>query len=362
MAIESLTRGLRMADAQTLHFVTVGTSLRLVRNLWDRIAVRGEFTVAHIVHPTYDRQSWPDYPGSDRCRFFRDELHMQLPPADAELLASLEGGEVPTVHNMILSDRVVSKLPYSDALSYATLLARRLFQLYRELSPSAVIGDFDALHSALGLGVARKLGIPWFALNFSTIPRAYAAMCTGLTPATAVALEPERGAELRALAEETLRGFESKATRAPAYLPPRLLSPKVMLNQAPMQIQSLRQVLRRRRFRQYRKYSDYANSYSLTWMFKEAFRLRKNLLLMRHDRLLKKAQGGRYVFFGLHMQPESSIDVFAHFFSNQVRVIELIARSIPPTHTLLVKLHKSDVPNYSRDHLGRISRFPGVRL
>src|ERR1700722_1415159 len=246
MAIESLTRGLRMADAQTLHFVTVGTSLRLVRNLWDRIAVRGEFTVAHIVHPTYDRQSWPDYPGSDRCRFFRDELHMQLPPADAELLASLEGGEVPTVHNMILSDRVVSKLPYAEALSYATFLTVRLFELYRELQPSVIIGDFDALHSALGLGVARKLGIPWFALNFSTIPRGSVAMCTGLTPATAVNLEPDRSAELRPYAEEKLRGFESRATQAPAYVPPRLLSPNFMLRHAPTQMRSLIQVLKRR--------------------------------------------------------------------------------------------------------------------
>jgi hypothetical protein len=68
------------------------------------------------------------------------------------------------------------------------------------------------------------------------------------------------------------------------------------------------------------------------------------------------------MFFGLHMQPEASIDVFAHFFSNQARVIELMSRSIPPTHALLVKLHKSDVPNYSREHLERLARFPGVRL
>jgi hypothetical protein len=62
------------------------------------------------------------------------------------------------------------------------------------------------------------------------------------------------------------------------------------------------------------------------------------------------------------MQPESSIDVFAHFFSNQVRVIELMARSLPPTHALLVKLHKSDVPNYSSDYLAKLAKFPGLRI
>jgi hypothetical protein len=360
-AIRSLIRGLKMADA-TLHFVTVGTSLRLVRNLWDRIALRGEFTVSHILHPTYDRQSWPDYPGSGNCRFFRDDVHLRLLPADRQLLASLEGGEVPTVHNMILGDRVVAKLPYAEALSYATFLAVRLFAFYRELRPSIVIGDFDALHSAIGLGVARQLGIPWFALNFSTIPRGSVAMCTGLTPATAVTLEPNRGAELRPYADEILRGFESRVTQAPAYAPPQLLSPDFMVRHAPTQLRSLLQVLRRRGSRKHRKYSDYVKSYSVTALFKDAFRQRKNLLLMRHRALLVQADCGRYAFIGLHLQPESSIDVFAHFFSNQVRVIELISRSLPPTHTLLVKLHKSDVPNYSGGYLARLAQFPGVRL
>jgi hypothetical protein len=351
-----------MDDAGTLHFVTVGTSLRLVRNLWDRIAVRGKFTASHIVHPTYDRQSWPAYPGSGNCHFFRDDLRIKLPPADAELLASLEGGEVPTVHNMILGDRVVAKLPYVEALSYATFLAIRLFELYRELRPSIIIGDFDALHSAIGLGVARKLGMPWFALNFSTIPRGSVAMCTGLTPATAVTLEPNRSAELRPYAEEMLRGFESRVTQAPAYVPPRLFSANFMLRHAPTQMRSLLQVLKRRGSRELRKYSDNVKSYSLTAMFKDAFRQRRNLLLMRHRALLVEADCGRYAFIGLHLQPESSIDVFAHFFSNQVRVIELISRSLPPTHTLLVKLHKSDVPNYSGAYLARLGQFPGVQL
>jgi CDP-glycerol glycerophosphotransferase (TagB/SpsB family) len=70
----------------------------------------------------------------------------------------------------------------------------------------------------------------------------------------------------------------------------------------------------------------------------------------------------QFAFFGLHMQPESSIDVWSPFFSNQTRVVELLARSLPPTHKLLVKLHKSDVPNYSPAYLEALERFPGVEL
>jgi hypothetical protein len=84
--------------------------------------------------------------------------------------------------------------------------------------------------------------------------------------------------------------------------------------------------------------------------------------MLRRRRLLREPPQRRFAFFGLHMQPESSIDVFAHFFSNQERVIELMSRSLPPTHSLLIKLHKSDTPNYSTASLARYSRFPGVEL
>jgi CDP-glycerol glycerophosphotransferase (TagB/SpsB family) len=54
--------------------------------------------------------------------------------------------------------------------------------------------------------------------------------------------------------------------------------------------------------------------------------------------------------------------VCAHFYSNQVRVVELISRSIPPTHKLLVKLHRSAAAHYSRSQLAEFTRFPGVQL
>jgi hypothetical protein len=69
-----------------------------------------------------------------------------------------------------------------------------------------------------------------------------------------------------------------------------------------------------------------------------------------------------YMFFGLHMQPESSIDVWAPFFSNQMWVVELLARVVPPTHQLLIKVHKSDTANYSIKQLKSIRALPSVQL
>lgn len=62
------------------------------------------------------------------------------------------------------------------------------------------------------------------------------------------------------------------------------------------------------------------------------------------------------------MQPEASVDVWAPFFSKQFWVIEILARSLPPSHKLLVKIHKSDTAKYSSEQLQRLRALPGVEL
>jgi len=351
-----------MDQLTSFHILTVGHVPQLVRDLWNRIAVRGGYRMSHLAHPSYDQRSWPQELRAHDVYFFRDDVRMAIPPADRDFLASLETDAVPTIHNMIMSDRVVCKLPYAEAIDYAGLLAQRLLALYKAVQPSVVIGGFDSLHGSLGLAVARHLGIPWFVLLFSPLSHDEAALCTDLSPASRLVFDPGREAQLRGKAESLLQDFVGRRVHASAYIPPRLFSAAVMVRQIPPQIGAIVRMLRRRRLRRYLRYTDYAKSYSLRGMVSEAFRLRKNLWLLHRRKLLEKPVAGRFAFFGLHMQPESSIDVFAHFFSNQERVIEMIARSLPPTHVLLIKLHKSDVPNYSPAQLARLARVPGVQI
>ena len=128
----------------------------------------------------------------------REDLSAQLPTPDRALLESLECEDLPTIHNMILSDRVLASLPYEEVLAYATLLVQRFMCLFSEIRPPAIIGGFDGLHGSLALAVARKVGVPWFAMNFSTIPPGLVSCCDNLTPASAVVLEPLREQTLRA--------------------------------------------------------------------------------------------------------------------------------------------------------------------
>ena len=351
-----------MNGVETFRLLTVGMPPLLVQDLWDRVGAQLDFPLLHLVHPSYDKRSWGGSARRTDQYFFREDIRVPMPPPDRELLASVEREGVPTLHNMIMSDRILSKLRYEDALSYATFLTRRLIEVYEETRPSVVIGAFDALHGSLSLAVARYLGIPWFAMYFAAIPTGNVALCSDLTPASITTLEPGRSRQQETTADRLLREFEQRTVQAAAYVPPQLLSTGLMMRQIPAQMKALREVLRRRPLKSCLKYTDHANSYSISAQFAEAFRLRSNLWQLRRQRLRQQRGAGRYAFFGLHMQPESSIDVFAHFFANQPRVLELMARSLPPTHRLLIKLHKSDTLNYSNRYLAALARYPGVEL
>jgi hypothetical protein len=349
-----------MNREESMHIVTMGLSPTLVRDLWDPIQLKADYRISHIAHPTFDRDSWGAVIPVRAVSFFRDDLRIKLPVPDRELLASLEIAEVPTIHNMIMSDHIVSKLPYEEALAYATFLTQRLMAFYGAMNPTVVIGGFDALHGGLGMAVAKFMGIPWYAFIFNSLPSGRVGLCSNLSPASQVMLEPQRAEN--SAAEQLLRKFEARQIAAAAYIPPKVLSPAFIIKRIPGQLRAVLKTARRRRFKDSFKYTDRPNSYSIPGLFHEAFRLRMNILLMPNSKLLSAPPNERYAFFGLHVQPESSIDVFAHFFSNQLHVVELIARSLPPTHALLVKLHKSDVPNYSRELLAKFVKLPSVRL
>jgi hypothetical protein len=347
-----------------LKLLTVGTYPFLVRQLWDKIAVATGHDFSHLVHPVYDSKSWNEgsRPG-DQLLYFFDGLRAPTEKIDTDLLASLETLGAPTIHNMILGDCVVSKLPHTDALGYATFLARRLEDVYRTVKPMAIIGDFDSVHGGMGYAVAKRLNIPWFALQFSPLPSGHVAFCSDMSPGSVVTLEPGRHEQLRGFAAQLLEDFETRRMKASIYIPPNLLSPSFILRQIPAHIAALVRTVKRRRRRGFLRYTEGASGHSVRRRVQGAIRVRKNLLLLRHRTLVQEPPPTEsFAFFGLHMQPEASVDVWAPFFSNQIRVVEFLSRSLPPTHKLLVKLHKSDVPNYSPEYLAALARFPGVEI
>ncbi|HEX9707027.1 MAG TPA: hypothetical protein VGA24_05245, partial [Steroidobacteraceae bacterium] len=230
-----------------------------------------------------------------------------------------------------------------------------------ELRPSVVIGGFDSLHGGLALAVAKRMGIPWFALHFSVIPPGLACFCDRMSPAARVQLALRPRAELLALAETSLRQFESRSIQAHAYIaPPRTLRRAAAT--FPSRLGTLVRTLRRGRDREFARFTEVESRYNVTAALGQLWRSQRAHAAAAEAAAVVAPPASPYVLFGLHMQPESSIDVWAPFFSNQMWVIELLARAIPPSHKLLVKIHKSDIANYSLALLDRMRAFPGVEL
>jgi hypothetical protein len=337
------------------HVLAVGW----LEGLGREIAARGDFRMSFLQHP---RHCAEDFPGTaPDTYFFRSRLREPLPEPDAQLLASLEQTGVPTIHNMLLADSVVSTLDYRTGLSYATLLARRLAEIFAELRPDVVIGSFDGLHSSMGLAVARRAGIPWYALNYSVIPPGYACFCDAMSPSARVPVAP-RMPDLREVADAALRKFEERSLAVPAYITPPALSVTEAASRLPARVRKAFATLQRARDREYLQVTEHPSDYDLAAALRHLVHVRAAHGASRAASSLDEPPAQPFVLFGLHTQPESAIDVWAPFYSDQFWVIQTLARALPASHALLVKVHKSDAAKYSSRELRRLAAIPGVRL
>jgi hypothetical protein len=134
------------------------------------------------------------------------------------------------------------------------------------------------------------------------------------------------------------------------------------MRNVPGRLSGVVRTIRKARTSEYLKFTEGHAGYSVSAALKFLYGASMARKALEKNLALAVPPSSPYVLFGLHFQPESSIDVWAPFFSNQMWVIELLSRSIPPSHKLLVKIHKSDVANYSTAQLTRMRCFPGVEL
>lgn len=338
------------------HVLTLGYGLRLVDHLWAPLEEATGFSVSHLLHPSLHQKDLSERESHLHLYCIRNEPEETMPLPDTEYLASLEGDNVPTIHNMIMCDSVLRELPYSEAIAYASYVGRRMENLFKDLKPSVIISGFDGFQSSMSLAVAKKLSVPWFALSFSVMPRGLTGFASGMnTSSTFSALSGSQCA-IRTLAERTLLEFEAGRLLAPSIKTENNI--KTIINLLPTRILNLFSALKENITGQSDKFSRRPVSRSVT----DYFRRRLNLIRLPRQSLLKTPPDTPYLFIGLHMQPEMAIDVWAPFYADQFNVIEAIARSSPPTHRLLVKLHKIDADNYSPMQLHQLARLPGVEL
>jgi hypothetical protein len=279
-----------------------------------------------------------------------------LPAPDLALLGSLEGPGVPTVRSMIQGDRVLRDRPGEDALGYLTLLAQRIDAAVAELDPDLILGTFDNAHSAIGMAVARNRKIPWVAMAFTVIPAHRMGFCKTMMPDSLIPLRWPAGGLVRAEAQSVLELFRSNRVVVPAYRPPATARQRFAQALTYMG-NSVRRVTRRNELG-----ADEFTYPSLMERGADVIRRTINAWRLPADRLILAPPSAPYVFFPLHMAPESSVDTWAPMYQNQLETAFQLALAVPADMELVVKLHFSDPDNYSRAQLSRLLQLPRVRI
>jgi hypothetical protein len=341
-----------------LHIVLIGIAVPKFTRLMAEVQTQCGYMVSHIVTTAEAVAILRGDGVPDENIHFIDTRQGVADATGEELvyLASLERPGITTVHNMIRSDYFVSRLPYSTAISYCAHLARSLQRLYVQLQPSVIVAGHDRVLAAMSAAVAAKESLRWYSLSFSVLPVGYVGISEGVIPDELIRLREAPTDELRAQADALLVDFEQRHLRAPAYVSAHTLG--MVIRKLGYHARGAIMTLRR----QYGRESDQFNTNTVGFMARQYFRKRINLVRFPKAWFLTEPPKEPYLLFGLHMQPESSIDVYAPFFANQLDTIEKMARAIPPTHKLLVKVHISDADNYSRAQLQRLRDLPGVHL
>ena len=79
-----------------------------------------------------------------------------------------------------------------------------------------------------------------------------------------------------------------------------------------------------------------------------------------HRENIKDYKGKKYVFFGFHKQPESSIDVCGRYKEDQFQTILNIWRQLPPSWYLLIKEHSNAIGDRSLSFFNQFKKYPGI--
>ena len=90
----------------------------------------------------------------------------------------------------------------------------------------------------------------------------------------------------------------------------------------------------------------------------------RNSFYMRHLCRYSSLESleGRLAFFGLHVQPENSIDVLGSYVSDQLKLIKDIRRALPFDMTLIIKEHPNCLGMRRPKFFRELKKIPNVKL
>lgn len=274
-----------------------------------------------------------------------------------QIVSEFEQPHLPTINSIILMDRVLKHGPYKDALVYLAQSAQIIKKFLLDRDIRLVSSGRDTSLQLLTMLICKKLDIFWGCVTRVKLPserfgftvthqgdefyKIREAQKDDYERAAKWLYEYRSDFAMRPLALLKIRGFNKLFARTGKYLS----TFAIHLNHN-LKTRSDRKVPGS-------SFRLYMGNY---------LREIRNYSYYRFFLKFSQPEEEPFVLYGLHRQPESSVDVRGAFFDDQLALIKQIARSLFCTHKLYVKVHFSDVAGQSAQFYKAIKGLPGVKL
>jgi hypothetical protein len=345
-----------MVSPRLLSIGWADVNVNLIETILRKVEDRTNLIFYHIVTAEVFQKMDDDSYYHGRLFKFPVEKDVVSSNLDLGYLAKLEMNSEFTLNNLILTDRVLKHCPYDEALKYCCSVAIAIQKVIEEVNPIFILGSWDSVISGLSCMIAKNLGIPFYTTKFSVIPHEEVTFCEYPYQNREFEIIKTDKLVLEERATKNLNNWLDKVIVAPAYVSTN--STIDIIKRLPFYYNALQNQILSSLKGGKNKYSKYSVSKNIA----QFLRKKSNLILRKDKYFINDIPLAPFFFYGLHMQPESTIDVWAPFYSNQFQVIEAIARSMPVSHMLCVKIHISDADNYSNLDLKKLLKIPGVKV
>ncbi|MBI96457.1 hypothetical protein CL656_04870 [bacterium] len=340
--------------------LTLGYGNKLINTLWIPIKEISGLKIMHLIHPSFTRSMNErniSMENKDEIIYINDNLPVSLPSANFEYIDYLDSLSDFGINNCILADSFLSKNEYSDSLKFISFIALRMRTLFLEIKPKVIISGFEGFHSSLSMFISKELNIPWYAVVYSSLPKGYSGFSNTLDTRNTRSFVDFKLDTKKELAKITYNKFISKKVGADINV---IESDTIsVLKNIPIRLKNLIYI--------YKRYikgeqSSYLHR-SLYSSFRHYLRQRFNQISHKFIKFETKPKEGQlFFFYPIHMQPEMSIDVWSPFLSEQINIIKIISRTLPPSTILYVKLHPLDAYNWSYSQIKEIEKIAGVNI
>jgi len=302
-------------------------------------------------------------------------LKKEVPNSDFdECLRYLEdlelADEVPNLSMMIHADRIIQQFPFKKVILTIAAVCRFWERLFREERPDVLVAEVSCASEWIAWSLARRWKIQYLIPYPGTLPDRFTFIrgpgqgWESVEDLYVAAKNRELTVGQTGVAEQLLSRFRAGGLTSPIHAPVARLP----LTLDGISVRRLRNRIQRvpLRLKTYLVDGDFeVGSYNgrPPWegLLKDALRMVRHAT-SESTLFDRKAGPGKYVYFPLHVQPEFTIDVRAPFRTNQVALIEAIAKSLPVSHSLVVKDHPAMRGSRSLEYYREIRKLYNVQL